>query len=758
MSHVEVPQLVKPRAEYKQIFPPKKKSNAGVKVHPSIGDAIQSSMNNNESLGTLPTPKPHSIGKKMMMKKKKDGLLRVEPKNATPGPSRLPMESTPSLISNKKPQKKHNNAHENLKKTTEKKNKTRPVDIDLTLSDVEMPLVKPKSTRLVPPVHTIYEPGSKKTVLILQPIVPVDSQILFCNTRFLKTAHNSETSIPTSTLAPKTTDQDKIEVPWFCRVPRLSTTESEEISLGTAVLSLWESNHKVYEVEDSDDEIVEFIEAPAKAPTVVPPKIDLAAQFLKRKKSNTQKSASKAKPTPSSVPPAPSIAARTPSILGSTSQHQVLPSTDNEMESDLLFPAYPSEKALGKRKAVTPEPFETVDSPYTASYPYHLPQPTTNYTPSVEHMRDPDKLDIFIHNFGPSPSNRKSSTVYHMPLDSPSRNPTIDGADETDPPLIDMFLVNPLAVDDAAGSELYSQIGDNDDDLISRQQPTYSWPNIGESLTHYQVDTVDPTLLGGPQTDTEFFESEFGAQSEPESTVKSATNDQKKDGIPLSIANYSSSSSSSGSRAVSSAVDNPQVNLPPPISSLKRKRRPSVTSVSPVERRPQRRVVPRLFPDMVPSTGLRFHKRGFVSTTPFTLPGPSKSSGLSRGSFPVLSTSRKTSTSSDYVPTSPTSEGATSSHTELVEPEIIVRHKKATAPPVQAAFIPLQNLPSTVNGPWPTSTELSDVCCHQCRRKTNLLKLICACNKIFCVRCLTLRYGDSSLIPRISFLIFYFLI
>jgi len=694
MSHVEVPPLRRPKSHYRSYKKiPALSAPSDVQVHHSLQDALQGAFSHNEVVGTIPSPSYPKIAPK----KRKPKERRKESINVVAGPSTL---QPPSTVNANKKRRKDDNDYEGGRKG--KKRSRTLLDVDLSLSGDEQihPKVKP-----VPSACTQYQAETDTLLLYLGVIHPVPTPVLAYNIRFLRNFHAKNHGIlPPDEATANGTPGHRYFIP-----PKIQVQDSEDtISIGEPLT--WEEDFHLPVDDDLDDEVVFVggvskvdIRAPARRsrnprppPRPLPPKIDLAAQMRKKQNRKKQKDdvsgMNSPKPSPSAnYVVATSSSSSTGLLYAENHQHnrnETLPQPENAINPK------PSAKALGKRKAIHSDP-------PVSSRPAHGNPNVPALVLADQPKGLASNVDVFFHTYtrspSPDPGPTSSTFVPYSNLQPVSSSFYPSSGTSADP--------NVQLVGNSSMSKFYRpdlvNVERNPERFLSetvldslevQSKPSDLWSVLEDETTgQYAFSTIDPTLLGGqivlPDPEPEFEPQPPTLNSEPSSPASHRSLDPSKD-------------------EDDELYTTTTTDFVPPATNRAARRASSTSSASPflrdVPRRPHSK---RKMPDMVAIDDLD------------------------------LDISSRSSSSSGYESSSSSSDVGSESSSVVVSSGPRVK----TASPVKSKLQEAQLvLPEPVPfQSWPL--EEKELYCHQCRRKTRVLKMSCSCGKLFCARCITTR-------------------
>ncbi|KAJ3493861.1 hypothetical protein NLJ89_g10921 [Agrocybe chaxingu] len=529
MSHIQVPPLRRPKSEYvwldRLVGPPKraKKPNIPSQGPSGLRDALQAAWSNNLELGTEPVPEGDVTRKKRKKNERREGHL-----NAVAGPSSLATSSSTSGLNMEPKVFKYEGPKKERRQGdgSEKRVKRPRITIDLTVSDEDR-LQKTKYKPLLPKQHKQSKqppPPSSLPVIKKKParpvsclmsdvIIPVPSQVLAFNTRFIwRMCGKANISSPSHDFDPWSISSRKRTS--LCSVEDSSSYLFDEdeavMSVGGTLRLVWEEDFRqpAEGDYDSDDSSVVVIESlpreqvqpvppppPPQQPPQPPKKIDLAEQFRKKKKAKQKqvpsplsKKQRSSNPQPHRTPSSDTLSYPTPASpihVQSISSSVSIDSASNRDDASLAS-SYPSAKALGKRKAISP-PLST--SLMQSFRPY----PSSSLSVSPRHaVAQPNaNLDVFIH-------------PYASPLDALAdyRSGSASTEEQADPVHNDHHRNNTPSSPDlyqapdtiAVLTGVMPPLNDFETIQTELEDP---WASLADSNLGYKFDTIDPTLLGG---------------------------------------------------------------------------------------------------------------------------------------------------------------------------------------------------------------------------------------------------------------------
>ena len=707
MSHVLVPPLRRPKADYVKISslmtPPVKKP--AQTMQDGLRDALEASWRNNESLGSLPKPDGRTVRKEKQQTKsqsqKNSSVAFVKRRNTEGGVSIV-------KIKPKRPRDESLNFIQSKKR--------RCSTIDLTLSDNgddTVPIQKAKRVRA--PQNT-----SDTTPLEIGIIEPVPFPVFLSNIRFIFSVKN----VPRDMTSDFTTWGASLQRRALAVDQLVSLSSGDEFCLGERVWTALNDITKFTEEDTSDEDADGIVDVSGSVSQQQPPpqslssipKIDLAAR-RREKKSITQR-------TPHAARPSKKATEKqfTPSMASHASSHLTpLPSSwespTNEVlqngEDILQSPIVPSAKALGKRKAVDPSL-----EPLTRS----------NLFPDVAIPEQRlsvhgGNLDMYI-NYLSSPSPTRLSTS-HNPFSH------LDGISSMYPePIFGDF--DPLAGSSsnephAATSGISQFFPEGDYGGLTNQLEYFGgdslgglqtdsglllpWPSPDRAESYNPFGTIDPTLLGGDpvvslenQNDQGLDIPAVDGQLAQSPVISSSVS-------PASSSTSASNSPFGKSRSESVSVSN---------------FRPRKTKT---ESRTQGR--PPAGEKNLPSHRIRVKKQ-----MDDMIPISEVEISSSESEFEI----KLSSLAEAQKKRAPRTVGHLSDKVKVKEKVKEGRQSHAAAVVTARRLVNGKSEKVMVGGQlWPLGKDV-DVYCHQCRNKTAVLKLACQrCLKRFCVRCLTVR-------------------
>ena len=599
------------------------------------------------------------------------------------GPSRLESIST---ATGKTILKRHQPQEEPMSDSKQ------PRVIDLTQSDDDF-----SHRRQFPATRKIVNNIVVKSVLSIELAQPISSRALAFNTRFIRGAQLDRH------LATHIDVERKPIQRRTCLVDQ-SNLEANSQDVYSIGVSTSDKDFRQPAEDDSDDDIVIVdvghsprvqMGPPSPGPALArprppgitlvqpAPKIDLAAKFRKRKVAkkgrvhHTQDTIASVDATSSHYSPI-IVQAVPPSAL-----------------REDITPSFPSAKALGKRRAVSPTPTFSASSyqHYTTSRPHAF-----RISASARHE------DIFFHTPGPSPTSTRLTTSfdpYIRPvsptLADPRRiSPSNDSFGER---LAGSSSTSFHQSNELAGSQagFYSELPG---DLFSESGYLDPWSLVDHDEPQYVFDTINPALLGGnPLPIIPSRATGEGQQDNSEAATSRLTSSPSPSSSSLSFSNTSSPSSSRLSN-YSDVVGQSSSHTTAETENVKPSNYSRLSSKV-GEDLPRRRHVQRRLPDMVPIEDV-------FSATNSEYQASSRSSSPGRNLDGSVIVSR---------PRIPIDQQAIRVQRRLPKPLAEVDRR---------------------NENWPKST--SESYCHQCRRKSFVRKLSCGmCSKQYCMRCLAHR-------------------
>lgn len=804
MSHVEIPPCPYPKADnklrpllaLKKKVEKKERAASQVKVHPSLGEALEASLKHNDAMGVI----GEGSGWSRKKKEKKDAQSKF--RNPVTGSSKSSFALEPSSNSNNiHSKKKRHISDDGQLNDPKKKQKMNHVDIDLTLSgDEERFIKKPETNLLSPRPRPLPKRKSNKAKYAApQPVIvgivkPLPVDVWSLNTRFMRHRIKKATIPLPSPTRKRRKDSSRRSTPGFLPLSSpQSDAEDDEVSLGDPIPTSWREDF------DDDEDIPNVLpdplseakqsSQPSSAPSATPKspesrKIDLAAFYRNKDKLKGRASSSKtpAKSSPNRLKLSTTNISPAGLATPSVSQSHLLatgssPEFHREHEQQAsLAPITPSAKALGKRRALSPASF-TVPS-----------QPTSSPDLLPGHVGTQD-FDNFIHEYTVASPNQQAydhslalSTRY-----SPTLQPTI------------LPSYQPGSSLGLATESFQTMDGIYSFDLQDQQTPF--WSSLEGSIPEYQYTTVDPTLLGGTPMFEEPSEAEHASKDRGQSD-NNDTNDEfaglfegseyptdaQSESLgpvagPSVIRNRHSSkersfsvSSSSNSALRSEHAYTPTIDTAlPQDASMKWKTRVSRSGSRSVYEQDQEQLPEqqeRSGSEYMPSTPSP--KRNTIplrrKSRQVTSPSPYDPEVLSEKEYAP-------STTSNYEPPPSAQAGSKEKQPRDREPSQEVMRtlpKRQRTQKQRVDMVDLNELLDSTDsqaikgkevngkgkgkgkgkapGPGPKSRkERSDLpiwptCaiasyCHQCRNKSDLIKMDCSsCNAIFCIRCIKIRY------------------
>ncbi|CAA7263642.1 unnamed protein product [Cyclocybe aegerita] len=768
MSHIQVPPLRRPKSEYvwldRLVGPPKraKKPNIPSQGPSGLRDALQAAWSNNLELGTEPVPEGDVTRKKRKKNERREGHL-----NAVAGPSSLATSSSTSGLNMEPKVFKYEGPKKERRQGdgSEKRVKRPRITIDLTVSDEDR-LQKTKYKPLLPKQHKQSKqppPPSSLPVIKKKParpvsclmsdvIIPVPSQVLAFNTRFIwRMCGKENISSPSHDF-----DFDPWSISSWKRTSLCSVEDSSSylfdedeavMSVGGTSRSVWEEDFRqpAEGDYDSDDSSVVVIESlpreqvqpvppppPPQQPPQPPKKIDLAEQFRKKKKAKQKqvpsplsKKQRSSNPQPHRTPSSDTLSYPTPasSIHVQSISSSVSIDSDSNRDDASIASSYPSAKALGKRKAISP--------PLSTSLMQSFrPCPSSSLSVSPRHaVAHPNgNLDVFIHPYA-SPLDALADYRSGSASTEEQADPVYNNHHRNNTPSSPDLYQAPDTIAEAAFlTDAMPPLNDFETIQTELEDP---WASLADSNLGYKFDTIDPTLLGGEPV-------VIGREDSPSVAGQSQSQAQRS-WVYTSSLNVPPSPSSSSTSLSSSSSSKPLASRPRFSKALQDEGAISTPTTTPdgleieddgastadidadsmpemtADRPRRRKLQRRRLADMVPIDEIDT----FATTT--TSEYRSSSSSDEEVSQSVVSSRIRRPTSKVIYE---------SIHVNRPVPEEVKR-----GVPTKTKPFPETNWPTTKN----------DAYCHQCRRKTFLVKLYCSeCTKLFCVRCLTNRYPDQT--------------
>ncbi|KDR73227.1 hypothetical protein GALMADRAFT_725227 [Galerina marginata CBS 339.88] len=418
----------------------------------------------------------------------------------------------------------------------------------------------------------------------------------------------------------------------------------------------------------------------------------------------------------------------------------------------------PSAKALGKRKAVSPSSVMVSGSAPIPVSGHVRGVEADAFTPINDNINanpnaHPHTLDIFIHNYMPDPeinsgpsssSNsifaiRQSSTGFYSNMETLSslNSPTHPQSQ----PQFRQEEREAALSSRGGGSRSHhpdsSRASQDSEKLFSesvldnlgtrdQSEATDPWAEsfAGGGAMHmdaqYTLSTINPTLLGGQTLDDQFSEPDLDfradvvedGEDENDPVVRRSQPPLGTGAGITALVNYSSSSGSSS--ASNPSEYEPSVATDPAVertATKRKKKQPSTETTAVPARTLPRRHAQRQMTDMVPTDQLD----AFLST--------------------------KQSEDSSYAISSDEDSGsdAASAVVVVTKSVSVSSHRAGPLNTSRRGSKKLDQVPAIK---WP-KTNLHSYC-HQCRRKTDYLKMPCSCGKHFCVRCFAVRYPDEE--------------
>ncbi|KAF8154885.1 hypothetical protein B0H34DRAFT_541583 [Crassisporium funariophilum] len=752
MSHVLIPPLTGPKAAYKRLPPLVTNINVNTKKvapavvgHRSIEDALQASLVHNAGIGILP------YSAKRVEREKK-----LQAMGSGSGSGGGGAGDSASVIVKKRKRPRSNEGESVGRK--EKRSRI----IDLTLSDDDIPLaLSTKKPKLIPVppqpanpprahthTHTRYDAGQDLTRLYCGDVEPMP-EVVALNTRFIpRTRTSGVGGFPSGNDASLSdgvgreamkvvgyggNGRGKGKMGFGLPVDRFRSSDEEgegEYWVGAGV------REEVEESSDSDSDVV-IVSNPAhqlqrRTPVPLhpppPPRIDLAkTKAQNQKKRDRQQSQSvEDLTTLTSLPTHSSPHSRPPHTRNSTSSHHTLDS-DSDAEYVYHYTGVPSAKALGKRRAVSPcvsQVHSQAQAQASAVYRLPLPgspgppgSPDSSYINAGAGNEENGELDGFLTHTSFDPPLAAHTSDAHLDavlgLYHPSHSQSEDGhinnvhaaGSST------QFLSHTPRTDAVGVGAFTSGSIFKDLEVPDLDRP---WPTLFDETAQYAFETIDPTLLGPLSPDLDLDLDLRKPETESSGSDLIELELEYPEPYSPSSPSLSSPSSSSSNEALPRSIlgKASELEKAPGLLELVIREEDDHEALSDNEDGdvyvPRRQRIQRHMQDMV----------NIEDVDLSSSPSPSSSS-------PGYDT--PPASHSDYV--------------SDVDEEVVVSKPKSIPlstpkpkPSKKAVRQPQEDFPM----------EDVDTYCHQCRRKTFYLKMICVCTRIYCVRCIVTRYPDRE--------------
>lgn len=722
-SHVAVPGFPKglTKKDYLSITRKKRGRPPNVQVHQSVGEALQASLSHNANVGV-----PQSIGRPIKIKPRhapvnnmaslnrgaperfgkplKKANPKAKPVNAIAGPSSAPLPAIHIVRSQDNlgsVQRKHKRTDDDdfvLPNLPRKKLKANMPNVE----SVSVPATKPP-IRTYGRTDTHYNSDNYLLKIFVRQISPVPTAVLTHNIRFIRAQTRNQRDDPS--LHFYGTGVSKVDKyhgkSWFLWPrPRLGYHHQvqDDISLG-GHWTMWKDETKYRSKLHVNQNAPHLLQMREPAP-------------------RTDSSSGKA--VAENPPGSPPASGRTPPrfnlgmpIHKPRQPSSSIPETEPEStESSFLNvdsrsnrsenSPKPSAKAMGKRKAVSPLPEPQIE-PQSPNLSRSSQSPPTleSHLPNTLRLNNENDMTPYLHALGPvhpqlTTHPIQMSPTSFQPLERPLRGPNTLLSPSVSPSL-------PFSLEKQRFSSGANALSEQPNPPLSVSpeydpEVPYSWimgnssaSNTPDPMNGYGNGTIDPSLLGG----------DIFADDEP-------------------IVNPSPSPPPSSPHP---SFDNPSHSL---VHSPSHQNPPSS---------PHSPVASQCYSSYEPSQGSRPQSPSphHSSTSDYSHDNPTshlrrvftRPHRLSRRIHPDMTAIEDldlSSSSSSDESTSPKNKP-----TPIIQPQTSVKGGKVNR-----------------NGEsWPQ--EELDVYCHQCRNKTFIQKITCEdCFKKYCVRCLTMRFVQSS--------------